>query len=169
MARSRLEKIGTIFDRVSGLLRTSAIKREDKPVWYDIYQAFPPKYEPRFDVEAPNTKIHPILYKEDLVRAKFQKSNALLGTVNLLNMKSQSNSQRFLQIYRNTLESKPELSVEHVYSQSIDVYMNQQNESRKQKKISSDNSKVTLPIKNLDELSQLSDPSKTVIKDIFKE
>ena len=83
MAQTRLEKIGTIYSRMSGLLRSGAMKAEHKPVWFEVYEAFPPKYEPRFDrhqlpygeggnVEAmgPPRKI---FYKEDLIRAKFYK------------------------------------------------------------------------------------------------
>ena len=58
--------------------RTETIKQ---PIWFEVYEAFPPKYEPRFDrhqlpygeggnVEAmgPPRKI---FYKEDLIRAQF--------------------------------------------------------------------------------------------------
>ena len=57
------------------------MNEEAKPVWYDIYEAFPPKYEPRFDrhlisygagsnvaKSAPTPKI---LYKEDKIRAQY--------------------------------------------------------------------------------------------------
>lgn len=87
MAQSRLEKIGTIFTRyvhvmyilkimltsgffrVQGLLRGGAMKTEDKPIWYDVYAAFPPKLEPRFDRPAPNIPVRNIFYAEDVVRA----------------------------------------------------------------------------------------------------
>ncbi|KAG8041212.1 hypothetical protein G9C98_002200 [Cotesia typhae] len=49
MAQSRLERIGTIFTRVQSLLKSGAVKWEDKPIWYDVYEAFPPKNEPRYD------------------------------------------------------------------------------------------------------------------------
>ncbi len=83
MAQTRLEKIGTIYSRMSGLLKSGAMKPEHKPIWFEVYEAFPPKYEPRSDrhqlpygeggnVEAmgPPRKI---FYKEDLIRAQFYK------------------------------------------------------------------------------------------------
>lgn len=45
------------------------MKPEDKPLWYDVYKAFPPKLEPRFDRPAPNIALKDIFYKEDIIRA----------------------------------------------------------------------------------------------------
>lgn len=45
------------------------MKTEDKPIWYDVYAAFPPKLEPRFDRTAPNIPVRNIFYAEDVVRA----------------------------------------------------------------------------------------------------
>merc|ERR1712168_208791 len=77
MAGSRLEKFGTVFTRVRDLLRSGVIKQSDKPIWYDVYKAFPPKRTPLF--VKPQSKsyaktvdaVPDIFYKEDLVRAKF--------------------------------------------------------------------------------------------------
>lgn len=82
MAGSRLERIGTIYSRyfrfniisfiflrASGLIRSGALKWEDRPLWYDIYEAFPPKEEPRFDRPVPNIKLKHIFYEEDKIRA----------------------------------------------------------------------------------------------------
>jgi small subunit ribosomal protein S23 len=55
--------------RLKGLLRSGALKEEDKPMWYDIYEAFPPFHEPRFDRAAPDTPIRNIFYPEDTIRA----------------------------------------------------------------------------------------------------
>lgn len=55
--------------RVTGLLRSGAMKPEDKPIWHDLYEAFPPKLEPRFDRPAPNVQMRNIFYEEDLARA----------------------------------------------------------------------------------------------------
>ncbi|XP_044014965.1 28S ribosomal protein S23, mitochondrial-like isoform X1 [Aphidius gifuensis] len=73
MAQSRLEKIGTIFSRVTLLVKGGAMKPDDKPLWYDIYKAFPPKLEPRFDRPAPNIAIKDIFYQEDIIRAQEKK------------------------------------------------------------------------------------------------
>ncbi|XP_023238079.1 28S ribosomal protein S23, mitochondrial-like isoform X1 [Centruroides sculpturatus] len=89
MAGSRLEKLGTIFSRLykfkitgfllinvncirmTGLLRSGALKKEDKPTWYDIYKAFPPLIEPIFKREVSEKEITQIFYPEDVYRAKF--------------------------------------------------------------------------------------------------
>ncbi|XP_071535958.1 small ribosomal subunit protein mS23 isoform X1 [Panulirus ornatus] len=69
MAGSRFHKIGTIFTRTTGLMRSGAMKPQDKPLWYDIYEAFPPKYEPKFDRPVQETEIPDIFYSEDVIRA----------------------------------------------------------------------------------------------------
>jgi hypothetical protein len=58
-----------LFYRLKGLLRSGALKEEDKPMWYDIYEAFPPHYEPRYDRPAPDIPIRNVLYLEDTIRA----------------------------------------------------------------------------------------------------
>ena len=83
MAQTRLEKIGTIYSRLLGLYKSGAAKFEDRPIWFDVYEAFPPKYEPRWDRHQLSygtggnvAKLGPprkILYKEDIIRAKFFK------------------------------------------------------------------------------------------------
>lgn len=55
--------------RVKGLLRSGAMKPEDKPIWYEVYEAFPPKVEPQFNRKAPDINIRQILYPEDIIRA----------------------------------------------------------------------------------------------------
>ncbi|XP_026220243.1 28S ribosomal protein S23, mitochondrial [Anabas testudineus] len=77
MAGSRLEKFGTVFTRVRDLMRSGVIKPTEKPIWYDVYKAFPPKRTPLY-VKPHNragTKkqetVPDIFYREDEVRAKF--------------------------------------------------------------------------------------------------
>ncbi|KFM81188.1 28S ribosomal protein S23, mitochondrial, partial [Stegodyphus mimosarum] len=41
MAGNRLQRTGSIFARVTGLLKTGAMKEQDKPIWYDVYKIFP--------------------------------------------------------------------------------------------------------------------------------
>ncbi|XP_028319589.1 small ribosomal subunit protein mS23 [Gouania willdenowi] len=77
MAGSRLEKFGTVFTRVRDLMRSKVVKPEDKPIWYDVYEAFPPKRDPLYvkpHTRHYNTKEDPvpqIWYSQDKVRAKF--------------------------------------------------------------------------------------------------
>uniref|UniRef100_A0A1B0DRG0 Small ribosomal subunit protein mS23 n=1 Tax=Phlebotomus papatasi TaxID=29031 RepID=A0A1B0DRG0_PHLPP len=113
MAHSRLEKIGTIFTRTSGLLKSGAMKPEDKPLWYEIYKAFPPKAEPRYDRPAPNTTVRDIFYPEDVVRAKFHKLSKTLGTINLSDGKNKTHCQMFIDIY-NKLKEDGALSEEKI-------------------------------------------------------
>lgn len=77
MAGSRLEKFGTVFTRVRDLMRAGVIKPEQKPIWFDVYAAFPPKREPLYEKPARRIKrqtedsVPEIFYKEDEIRAKF--------------------------------------------------------------------------------------------------
>ncbi|XP_073823236.1 mitochondrial ribosomal protein S23 [Musca autumnalis] len=120
MAQSRLEKIGTIFTRVSGLLRSGAMKPEDKPLWYDVYAAFPPKLEPRFDRPAPQVAIRNIFYEEDQVRAKFHKSQKQTEMVSLYDRQRKTQSQQFIQIYQG-LKSQGALDEEKIFETSLDL------------------------------------------------
>ncbi|CAB0020785.1 unnamed protein product [Nesidiocoris tenuis] len=70
MAHSRLERIGTIYTRITNLIRTGAMKLDERPLWYEVYQSFPPATPPRYDNPAPAGEIRKIFYPEDLIRAK---------------------------------------------------------------------------------------------------
>uniref|UniRef100_A0A183AU31 Small ribosomal subunit protein mS23 n=1 Tax=Echinostoma caproni TaxID=27848 RepID=A0A183AU31_9TREM len=61
----------TSFSRLEGLIQNGVIPYEQRPVWYDVYKAFPPKEEPVFNRPIPDKVIRPILYPEDIVRACF--------------------------------------------------------------------------------------------------
>lgn len=84
MAQSRSHKIGTVYSRVRNLIDKKALKEEHKPIWFEIYEAFPPKYEPRYDRHmitfgtgsnvAKMPEPSKILYKEDEIRAKYYKA-----------------------------------------------------------------------------------------------
>ncbi|XP_005181592.2 small ribosomal subunit protein mS23 [Musca domestica] len=124
MAQSRLEKIGTIFTRVSGLLRSGAMKPEDKPLWYEVYAAFPPKLEPRFDRPAPQIPIRNIFYEEDQVRAKFHKSQKQTEMVSLFDRQRKTQTQQFIQIYQG-LKSQGALDEEKIFETSLDLLQEQ--------------------------------------------
>jgi len=83
MAQSRLELIGTIYSRVTGLIKSGAIKSEQVPLWYNVYESFPPKYEPRWDRQVEEKPVRKILYQEDFVRAKYYKTFGNREVVNL--------------------------------------------------------------------------------------
>ncbi|XP_057694648.1 28S ribosomal protein S23, mitochondrial [Corythoichthys intestinalis] len=77
MAGSRLERVGTVFTRIRDLMRSGVIKETEKPIWYDVYEAFPPKRQPLYvkPYTRPRVKkldpVPAIFYTEDKVRAKF--------------------------------------------------------------------------------------------------
>ena len=51
------------------MLLTGVIKRYERPIWYDVYEAFPPTHEPKFGKLAPDIPIREIFYPEDILRA----------------------------------------------------------------------------------------------------
>ena len=104
MAQSRFEKIGTIYSRVMGLYKSGAIKSEQVPLWVPIYEAFPPKYEPRYDRIAEDKPVIKVLYPEDKVRAKFYKTFGDWEVVNLFDNKKPT-SQMFVDKYMEISQS----------------------------------------------------------------
>ncbi|KAK4874920.1 hypothetical protein RN001_014280 [Aquatica leii] len=122
MARSRLEKIGTIYSRTKGLLQSGALQWEDRPIWYDLYEAFPPIEEPRYDRPAPNIPIRKIFYEEDKVRALFHNRNKHIGTINMFNNTSTTLTKKFIQAYTTLDEKyKGEVSQEQLYEEAIEL------------------------------------------------
>ncbi|TSK49640.1 Nitric oxide synthase, inducible [Bagarius yarrelli] len=75
MAGSRLEKVGTVYSRVRDLMRAGVVKESKKPIWFDVYSAFPPKREPVYVKPIRQTRqkteenVPEIFYKEDQIRA----------------------------------------------------------------------------------------------------
>ncbi|XP_029302222.1 small ribosomal subunit protein mS23 [Cottoperca gobio] len=115
MAGSRLERFGTVFTRVRDLIRAGIIKPSQKPIWYDVYEAFPPKREPLY--VKPHTRtctkkrdtVPEIFYKEDEVRAKFYEQYGMGPRAFMLSSTSfVSVSQRFIDKYTE-LKSNSEL------------------------------------------------------------
>ncbi|CAH2266819.1 28S ribosomal protein S23, mitochondrial [Pararge aegeria] len=100
MATSRLERIGTIFSRAEGLLLRGAIRPDDRPLWFDVYKAFPPTVEPKYARPKPeNLTIKPILYKEDVIRAKFHAKGHGLN-VNMLSLTGETQTKKLVQKYQ---------------------------------------------------------------------
>ncbi|KAJ6638006.1 28S ribosomal protein S23, mitochondrial [Pseudolycoriella hygida] len=120
MASSRLEKIGTIFSRTTMLLRSGAMKLEDKPLWYDLYVAFPPQLEPRYDRPAPKMEIKQIFYEEDVIRAKYHKRVKNLGAVNLQDTNYQTQTQLFIEAYKH-VKSQGALDEEQIIEVAQDI------------------------------------------------
>jgi small subunit ribosomal protein S23 len=60
--------------RINGLMNANVINYEDRPIWFDIYKAFPPKRDPVLRTvasgdELPSYKPPKILYYEDQIRS----------------------------------------------------------------------------------------------------
>ncbi|CAG0920312.1 unnamed protein product [Notodromas monacha] len=102
MASSRLEKIGTIFTRAAGLIKSGAMKESEKPLWFEIYRNFPPRFEPRVDRQVPVAKesLRQIFYEEDIIRAKFYKRFRHVPAIHLNDARpGLTLSERFLSKY----------------------------------------------------------------------
>ncbi|XP_030754354.1 probable 28S ribosomal protein S23, mitochondrial [Sitophilus oryzae] len=131
MAGSRLEKVGTIYTRVSGLIQSKALNWQDRPLWYDVYEAFPPNEEPRFDRPAPNIQLKKIFYKEDKIRAMFHRNNKRIGAINLLGH-GKTLTQRFIDTYLE-LESRcgKDATEEQLYTEAIHILNREREDKRK--------------------------------------
>jgi small subunit ribosomal protein S23 len=101
MAGSRLEAFGTIFTRTRGLLVSGAVKEHDRPIWFDVFAAFPPHVEPRQFRPVPTNEVRPIFYEEDRIRAKFYNSYGYQSVIDLSNHEIgyKSLSQKFIDKY----------------------------------------------------------------------
>ncbi|XP_046818681.1 28S ribosomal protein S23, mitochondrial [Vespa crabro] len=120
MAQTRVEKVGTIYTRISSLIYGGAKAETGKPLWYTIYEAFPPKYEPKYDRVTPYIPIRPIYYKEDVIRARFHQDCKNLDLINLSNKKYPSQTKKFLDTY-NELRML-NLSDEAAYEQALEKF-----------------------------------------------
>ncbi|KAL3285900.1 hypothetical protein HHI36_000420 [Cryptolaemus montrouzieri] len=122
MANSRLEKIGTIYTRAAGLIKSGAKRWEDRPLWFDVYEAFPPKEEPKYDRPSPNLKLQQIFYDEDKIRAMFHKANKNIGSIDLFKSQSSTLTQRFIECYRKIDEKyEGKEDAQKVYDEALQL------------------------------------------------
>ena len=123
MSLSRLDKIGTVYSRMSFLVKHGAIRPEYKPIWLEIHEAFPPLHEPRWDRKSKKDgdQIPKILYKEDLARAKFYKQFGERHEVYRMNDNcDESVSQRFVTKFVEEERQNPSMSEEELLAQTLD-------------------------------------------------
>ncbi|KAG1701335.1 putative 28S ribosomal protein S23, mitochondrial [Nymphon striatum] len=111
------EELGIISEilgavSMDGLLKSGAVGYKDKPIWYEVYKAFPPKYEPSLMAEAVKKPVISILYKEDTVRAKFFKVFGSREVINLKNQKTKTLCQKFVDSYNKLEKEEPRLEDE---------------------------------------------------------
>ncbi|XP_050837571.1 28S ribosomal protein S23, mitochondrial isoform X2 [Serinus canaria] len=105
-AGSRTQKIGSVYSRARNLVRIGLLR---KPLWLDVYAAFPPLREPLFRVPRPRygggDPIGAVLYREDTVRAWVRGHRGWGGTgaVHLVNKSGPrwGKSGRFYKVYGN--------------------------------------------------------------------
>ncbi|XP_054989895.1 28S ribosomal protein S23, mitochondrial [Sorex araneus] len=103
MAGSRLETVGSIFSRTRDLIRAGVLK--EKPLWFDIYEAFPPLREPVFRRPAlrygkAKAQVPEIFYQEDRIRAKFYSTyGSGQKALDMFNPNFKSLCQRFVEKY----------------------------------------------------------------------
>uniref|UniRef100_K1PSU9 Small ribosomal subunit protein mS23 n=1 Tax=Magallana gigas TaxID=29159 RepID=K1PSU9_MAGGI len=115
MASSRGQFIGTIYTRTQGLIRSGAMRREKIPLWFNIYEAFPPLDKFNAEEKEPDQarRIKRINYPEDLIRVKFYER---YGTPEVVNLESNIDtlSQKFAKYYiankNSMLKENPGLS-----------------------------------------------------------
>ncbi|XP_015435533.1 PREDICTED: probable 28S ribosomal protein S23, mitochondrial [Dufourea novaeangliae] len=119
MAQSKLERVGTIFSRLSSIILGGGMQEHNIPIWYNVYKAFPPKYEPRFNRPASQKPLRNIFYDEDVVRAKFHEDIKNLPRVNL-NSKTKTVTATFLNLY--TQFQKDGLNPEGAYEAALIRY-----------------------------------------------
>ncbi|XP_039938402.1 small ribosomal subunit protein mS23 [Hirundo rustica] len=117
---SRTQKIGTVFSRARNLVRIGLL---EKPLWLDVYAAFPPLREPVYRVPRPRygsarDRIAPIFYREDTVRARFYQ---VYGNgprpFNLTQLNFKSTCQRFVEKY-NELKEEGKIEEEKLFEET---------------------------------------------------
>ncbi|XP_064460046.1 small ribosomal subunit protein mS23-like [Ornithodoros turicata] len=122
MAGSRTHKLGTILTRVQGLMKAEALKYEDRPLWYDVYEAFPPIDEPNYyRVPQNSTPIRNIFYSEDVIRARFVKEFGQGGVIDLGNPQSVSNCERFVQKYQHIKKHSSQMTEDELFKAAEDA------------------------------------------------
>ncbi|XP_041338819.1 28S ribosomal protein S23, mitochondrial isoform X1 [Pyrgilauda ruficollis] len=118
-AGSRTQKIGSVFSRARNLVRTGLLR---KPLWLDVYAAFPPLREPVYRVPRPRyrsrDRIGAVFYREDTVRARFYK---VYGNgpkpFDLTQLNFKSTCQRFVEKY-NELKEEGKIQEEKLFEET---------------------------------------------------
>ena len=103
-------------------MQWGALQWEDRPLWYDLYEKFPPLEEPRYDRPAPNITLPKIFYQEDKIRALLHNRNKHIGTINMFNNTSQTLTKRFIEAYTKLNEQyNGTVSEELLYEEAIEL------------------------------------------------
>ncbi|CAJ0941674.1 unnamed protein product, partial [Mesorhabditis belari] len=110
---TRAERSGSIFFRVTGLIRSGQLHWSDRPLWYDVYVSSPPLTPPVWNVKMDrhDEPLRKIFYEEDHIRAKFYQKYHRTGIINAF-VPGDSISQMFINEYRALKKEEPELDEE---------------------------------------------------------
>lgn len=76
------------------------MKPENAPIWYSIYERFPPKLEPMFFRPEPKTEIRDIFYQEDQLRAEIKKNFGNINGVVDLSSHRQTKTQYHIKSFQ---------------------------------------------------------------------
>uniref|UniRef100_A0A1B6M1P3 Small ribosomal subunit protein mS23 n=1 Tax=Graphocephala atropunctata TaxID=36148 RepID=A0A1B6M1P3_9HEMI len=168
MAQSRLEKIGTIFSRVSNLIRTGSMSMNDRPLWYDVYKAFPPAVPPKYDRPVPEVNIKPIFYRDDLIRAKFHKDmGRSLPGVNMTDTQYATVTQKMIQLCLD-IQQKKRLDMEEAYQEAFHVIKTEEL-SKQTSRYQGEGSNLASTFKEALEKKMKSEPISLSVKDILSD
>ncbi|XP_071303910.1 small ribosomal subunit protein mS23 isoform X2 [Agelaius tricolor] len=109
-AGSRTQKIGSVFSRARNLVRIGLLR---KPLWLDVYAAFPPLREPVYRVPRPRygsgDPIGAVFYREDTVRAQGTRASPECKTATL--------QSRFVEKY-NELKEEGKIEEEKLFEET---------------------------------------------------
>lgn len=90
------------------------MKPENKPIWYDLYEAFPPRTPPEAMRPVSDEPVRNILYPEDSVRALFYERFGT-GTFNLEDESYESECQKFVNEYHMVKKENPDTLEEEIF------------------------------------------------------
>ncbi|CAB3371154.1 Hypothetical predicted protein [Cloeon dipterum] len=167
MASSRLERVGTIYTRVRGLLKAGALRPEDKPIWYDIYEAFPPK---NLASAESNKPLRQILYAEDEIRSRYHKEKVSTETVNLQDTLRPTKCQQFISKYQDIEKENQGKESGELYMLALEsIKMQATTDMNKAEEVTSGDTSLAASFKNAFNTSDKKNRSKVRIADIIKD
>ncbi|KAF5397132.1 Zinc phosphodiesterase ELAC protein 1 [Paragonimus heterotremus] len=114
---SKREKFASIIRRIDGMLKNGALAHENRPVWYDVYKAFPPRVEPEYSRPVPASGVRDILYLEDIERSEAFRRYQRLGLINLFKVTdNRSTLSRLISKCKQMRKMKPDITEDQLIS-----------------------------------------------------
>ncbi|KAF7249212.1 hypothetical protein EG68_08319 [Paragonimus skrjabini miyazakii] len=114
---SKREKFASIIRRIDGMLKNGALAHENRPVWYDVYKAFPPRVEPEYSRPVPASSVRDILYLEDIERSEAFRKYQRLGLINLFKVTdNRSTISRLISKCKQIRKMKPDITEDQLLS-----------------------------------------------------